>query len=75
MDTAYKREFKFLGICITENRKMEYPSTVSQTILKQSTLYYITHTSSDMLTLNSTDSLKKNVTSIYIYIYKKNIYK
>jgi len=22
MDTAYKREFKFLGICITENKKM-----------------------------------------------------
>lgn len=29
MDTAYKREFKFLGMCITENKKMEYPSMIS----------------------------------------------
>jgi hypothetical protein len=29
MDTAYKREFKFLGICITENWKMEYLSIIN----------------------------------------------
>jgi hypothetical protein len=29
MDTAYKREFKFLDICITENRKMEYLSIIN----------------------------------------------